>query len=287
MRISTDASIPSPESPSGLSVPDGRSRQSSVALRYPPSASSHNGTTLDLASSLSEYGRSRSPSGATTISVTSLREDDHLKRFPQVPRVVRVEDGPFSVSPGTLERMVEQRSLELLHTVGGLRGLAAALRTDCSSGISVEEAITDDNPERNQSGSTRAPKDPHAVRKRIFGSNRLPEKRIKSILDLMWNAFNDKVLLLLTIVATISLAVGLYQTFGLPHQPGQPKVEWVEGVTIMTAVVIVVVVGALNDYQKERQFANLNRKVRMCVMTPTFSDGTLRSRYRRKIVLLT
>jgi len=72
----------------------------------------------------------------------------------------------------------------------------------------------------------------------------------------------DKVLLLLSAAAVISLALGLYQTFGIKKKPGEgPSVEWVEGVAIIVAVTIVVVVGAGNDYQKERQFVKLNKKV--------------------------
>lgn len=36
------------------------------------------------------------------------------------------------------------------------------------------------------------------------------------------------------------------------------QVEWVEGVAITVAILIVVLVGSLNDYQKERQFRKLN-----------------------------
>ena len=36
--------------------------------------------------------------------------------------------------------------------------------------------------------------------------------------------------------------------------------DWVEGVAIMVAVIIVVVVGSINDWQKERQFKKLNEK---------------------------
>lgn len=102
--------------------------------------------------------------------------------------------------------------------------------------------------------------DAFADRKRVFKDNRLPEKKAKTIFQLAWIAYNDKVLILLTIAAAVSLALGLYQTFGQKHEPGEAKVEWVEGVAIVAAIVIVVVVGTLNDWQKERQFIKLNRK---------------------------
>jgi Ca2+-transporting ATPase len=39
-----------------------------------------------------------------------------------------------------------------------------------------------------------------------------------------------------------------------------PKVDWIEGVAIIVAVMIVVLVGSINDWQKERQFKLLNDK---------------------------
>jgi Ca2+-transporting ATPase len=39
-----------------------------------------------------------------------------------------------------------------------------------------------------------------------------------------------------------------------------PRVDFVEGVAIIIAIVIVVLVGSLNDWQKERQFRALNEK---------------------------
>lgn len=104
--------------------------------------------------------------------------------------------------------------------------------------------------------------DAFADRLRVFKDNRLPEKKSKGLLELMWIALMDKVLLLLSAAAVISLALGLYQTFGVKHKPGEAKVEWVEGVAIIVAIAIVVCVGAGNDYQKERQFVRLNKKVR-------------------------
>ena len=98
-----------------------------------------------------------------------------------------------------------------------------------------------------------------------FGVNRLPEKKSKSFLQLAWQEMHDKVLILLSVAAVVSLALGLYEYFGQPDEYDAegnvvPKVEWVEGVAIIVAIAIVVLVGALNNYQKELQFARLNAK---------------------------
>lgn len=102
-------------------------------------------------------------------------------------------------------------------------------------------------------------------RQDIFGINKLPEQKPKSFFRLVWIALQDKVLVLLSIVAVVSLAIGLYETFGQPpdyDENGNPKprVEWVEGVAIIAAIAIVSLVGAANDWQKERQFVKLNKK---------------------------
>ncbi|KAJ2986174.1 hypothetical protein NUW58_g5151 [Xylaria curta] len=74
-------------------------------------------------------------------------------------------------------------------------------------------------------------------------------------------ASKDKVIILLAVAATISLALGLYETFGVQHAPGSPPaVDWIEGVAIIIAILIVTLVGSLNDWQKERAFFKLNAK---------------------------
>ncbi|KAF0705852.1 hypothetical protein As57867_006881, partial [Aphanomyces stellatus] len=42
------------------------------------------------------------------------------------------------------------------------------------------------------------------------------------------------------------------------HLGSDPSTAWIEGAAIMFAVLIVVLVAALNDYQKEKQFRALN-----------------------------
>ncbi|KAH8109786.1 E1-E2 ATPase-domain-containing protein [Phellopilus nigrolimitatus] len=96
----------------------------------------------------------------------------------------------------------------------------------------------------------------------------LPVHASKNLLLLMWLVLNDKVLVLLSIAAVVSLVLGLFQDFGTQHPTFscgngqtcmQPPVDWVEGVAIIVAIVIVVV-GSMNDWQDEKQFKKLNEK---------------------------
>ncbi|KAJ3372693.1 hypothetical protein GGF31_001718 [Allomyces arbusculus] len=96
----------------------------------------------------------------------------------------------------------------------------------------------------------------------VFGANRLPEVKMDSIFELMWAALQDRTLIMLTIAAIVSLALGLYEDFGMHQDDVQhEKVKWVEGVAIIVAVLIVVLVASVNDWQKERQFRALSAKV--------------------------
>lgn len=150
----------------------------------------------------------------------------------------------FHVTPEELTALHDPKSLRKLHELGGLDHLAKNLQSDTALGLNGED--TEDRVSR-------------------YGRNQLPTKTAKSFFMLCFEAMKDKVLILLTVAAVISLALGLYETFGQAtmyddEHNAMPKVDWVEGVAIITAVVIVVVVGAGNDYQKERQFAKLNSK---------------------------
>ena len=64
----------------------------------------------------------------------------------------------------------------------------------------------------------------------------------------------------MSVAAVVSLALGFFQDFGTPRASNDPPVDWVEGVAIIVAIVIVVSVGSVNDWQKERQFKTLNEK---------------------------
>ncbi|KAI0787507.1 calcium-translocating P-type ATPase [Fomes fomentarius] len=124
-------------------------------------------------------------------------------------------------------------------------------------GVSIVGSASEDEPEAGGGPTYDAALE---ERRRVFGANVLPVRPSKSLLQLMWLALKDKVLVLLSIAAVVSLALGFFQDFGTPRPEGEPPVDWVEGVAIMVAILIVVLVGSLNDWQKERQFQELNEK---------------------------
>jgi Ca2+-transporting ATPase len=248
------------------------------------------GTSMD---STTEAGDSNS-SGATHVNSNQndipqgemgptevLDAKDALKPDPGTEHEFEVENNKFAFSPGQLGKLYNPKSLGAFYALGGLVGIEKGLRTDRKTGLSMDEQTLDgvvtfeeattateklnakSNFDQSIAYTDSAPaagSNAFTDRKRVFSDNRLPVRKPKNIFQLAWIAYNDKVLLLLTAAAIISLALGLYQTFGVKHKPGEPKVEWIEGVAIIAAIAIVVVVGAANDWQKERQFVKLNAK---------------------------
>ncbi|KAL6859289.1 E1-E2 ATPase domain-containing protein [Trichoderma novae-zelandiae] len=197
-----------------------------------------------------------------------------LQPDPGEEHLFDTENSPFAFSPGQLGKLINPKSIAAFIALGGLAGLEKGLQSDRRAGLSVEDHILEPitfeqatsassppSPLRNlsPSQSTGKPSNWFADRKRIFGENRLPERKSKSFFQLAWIALHDHILILLSVAAIVSLALGLYQTFGQTKHEGA-KVEWVEGVAIIVAIAVVVIVGALNDWQKERQFQKLNQK---------------------------
>ncbi|KAI9790260.1 MAG: hypothetical protein M1816_005285 [Peltula sp. TS41687] len=271
-----------------LAVPGARSRGNSADSEDSPSQVSIGGETVLASPAASSQDDSQIRNLATAPTTEHILNDEEaLHPDPGTEADFEVVNNKFAVSPGQLGKLFNPKSLAALYALGGLDGLEKGLRTDCQSGLSMEEGHLDGTislqdikghsgsseqmnglshsaPARSDTKATgttnKVGSDSFPDRKRVFGENRLPEKKVKNIFQLAWIAYNDKVLILLTIAAVVSLALGLYQTFGRPHPDGEARIEWVEGVAIMVAIIIVVVVGAINDWQKERQFVKLNRK---------------------------
>ncbi|KAE8145191.1 hypothetical protein BDV25DRAFT_165223 [Aspergillus avenaceus] len=180
---------------------------------------------------------------------------------PDLFNSAHTSNATFDFTPEQLSELIASRDLDAFYALGGLDRLEKGLRTDRSTGLSIDESILSDNPTVVDPSS--APTHHHESfkdRRKAFGSNHLPVKRQATIWKLMWLAYNDHVLFFLTGAAVVSLALGLYQAYGTAHSNGTPRVEWVEGVSILVAIVVIVIVGAVNDYQKQMQFQRLNKK---------------------------
>jgi len=84
------------------------------------------------------------------------------------------------------------------------------------------------------------------TRKELFDSNRKRLPKIRGLCELILVNFEDHVLRILLVAATVSLIVGIIKE-GFHH-------GWIEGTAVYVAVAIIIAVTAGNDYMKEKQF---------------------------------
>ncbi|KAL0043569.1 hypothetical protein WJX79_008696 [Trebouxia sp. C0005] len=142
----------------------------------------------------------------------------------------------FGVSLSQLRHLAENKNKQELQEFGGLSALEEALRTSTSSGIDTQGAA-------NLSASNR---------QKQFGANKFKDVPQKAFFTLFWENLNDPTLILLMAAALVSTVLGV------TIKEQREEKAWTEGVAIWVAVLVVSLVGAGNDYQKDKQFKKLN-----------------------------
>lgn len=149
------------------------------------------------------------------------------------------------ISVKDLTSLMEQRGKEavvyLAQNFGGLKGIIHRLHTSSEKGVG---GFADDLQNR----------------KKIFGENVIPPKPPKTFLQFLVDAFKDTILIILTVAAIVSLILGILA----PEECGgsEDNTGWIDGFAIIVAVIIVALVTAVNDYQKEQQFQGLQSKIK-------------------------
>ncbi|CAF0973525.1 unnamed protein product [Rotaria sordida] len=156
----------------------------------------------------------------------------------------------FGLTVEQLKVLMELHGKDLLEklntsTYNGVKGILEKLKVDGNKGL-------DSN---NQEDLEQ--------RRSVYGRNEIPPKPMKSFFRLCWEALHDMLLVILLVCAVVSIGLSFYEP---PHegnqaQENEPNLEWIEGVAILVAVLVVVFVTAFNDWRKERQFRGLQSKI--------------------------
>ncbi|EJD74053.1 calcium ATPase [Loa loa] len=158
--------------------------------------------------------------------------------------------GEYGCSVDELRTLMEYRGAEAREKLDteydGVEGLCRKLKTDPNNGLPQD-------------------KDELDRRRVVFGANEIPPHPPKSFLQLVWEALQDVTLIILLVSAIVSLALSFYRPpddgLGAGSDDSEHEAGWIEGVAILISVVVVVLVTALNDYTKERQFRGLQAKI--------------------------
>lgn len=152
----------------------------------------------------------------------------------------------YGVTLKQLRELMEHRGVEGIQKIEDLGGgteVARKLNTSASAGLNGDRSDLEH-------------------RRDVFGSNTIPPKPPKTFIELVWEALQDVTLIILEVAAVVSLALSLYTP---PPGSGEGEedhsTDWIEGLAILLAVIIVVLVTAFNDWSKEKQFRGLQSRI--------------------------
>jgi len=101
---------------------------------------------------------------------------------------------PFAFKPYALAALLDPKTLEDLDKMGGLENLCAGLGTNPTKGLSAHSLGQGAGADGEKSGGEGPFAAPLSDRQRVYGTNSLPTRPSKSLLQFMWLAFKDKVL---------------------------------------------------------------------------------------------
>ena len=147
----------------------------------------------------------------------------------------------FSISPQELSNLMnlyKDRSgnyndIKYFQEKGGILPLLNSLKTDAKHGISKS-----------------------SVENRIehFGENKIFVKPLPNFLDFVIEALSDKMIIILIISSLIEIGISLFNKFF----KGENNIDYLDGISIIVAIVVVVMVGSITNYKKEMKFHSLN-----------------------------
>ena len=126
------------------------------------------------------------------------------------------------------ERDSNLRDLAKIKEYGGSIGIMQKLKTDPKNGISSIEHREND-----------------------FGSNKVFIEPVPPFCSYVKEALEDLMVRILIIAAIVQIALGV--TLG-----EEPEKDWIDGLSIIIAILVVTLVSSITNYQKETKFHELN-----------------------------
>ena len=142
----------------------------------------------------------------------------------------------FGISPTKLEKIMglykergsDFNDLKYFKKKNGIEYLLRALQTNEITGISKDEGRVDH-----------------------FGSNKVFVEPVPPFCAYVWEALSDQMVRILIVCAVVQIVLGCTLS-------DDPSKDWIDGVSIIVAILVVVLVGSITNYQKETKFHELN-----------------------------
>ena len=142
----------------------------------------------------------------------------------------------FGIEPSELEAIMgkykergdDYKDLLYFEKQNGIKKLLDSLKTNATFGIKSTEG-----------------------REEVYGSNKIFREPVKHFCVYVWESLEDLMVRILIVCAIVSTILGATLS-------DEPSKDWIDGVSIIIAVLVVVLVGSITNYQKETKFHELN-----------------------------
>ena len=128
------------------------------------------------------------------------------------------------------ERGTEFNDLKYFEEPNAIKNLLISLKTNEINGIS-SQTINE--------------------REEEFGSNKVFVEPVPPFCSYVWEALEDMMVRILIVCAVVQIVLGCTLS-------DDPSKDWIDGVSIIVAILVVVLVGSITNYQKETKFHELN-----------------------------
>jgi Ca2+-transporting ATPase len=154
----------------------------------------------------------------------------------------------------TIEKLldlVDPKNPPLLKKLGGPEELAKKLGSNIEKGLSSSQF--DKQIEK-------------------YGTNKLPEAVLKTFLQFVWEAAQDKTLMVLMVAAALEIGIGIYKQW---FAAKRDSLALIDGGAIVIAILVVIMIGAVSDYRKQSQFKALSEFGKSLNNIAVFRDGEL------------
>jgi Ca2+-transporting ATPase len=126
------------------------------------------------------------------------------------------------------ERDSHYLDLKYLENIGGIDSLLKKLKTDKTKGINSVDC-----------------------RENEFGSNQVFIEPVRPFCSFVLESLEDLMIRILIVAAIVEIVLGTTLS-------DNPKTDWIDGLSIIIAIVVVVLVGSITNYNKEKKFHELN-----------------------------
>ena len=155
-----------------------------------------------------------------------INEDEEMEKY------------GFKIKPKELENIMgiykergeDFKDLKYFSEQGGVANLLSSILTNSITGITKTDG-----------------------REEIYGSNKVFVEPVSPFCSYVWEALGDPMVRILIVCAVVQIVLGCTLS-------DDPSKDWIDGVSIIVAILVVVLVGSITNYQKETKFHELNEK---------------------------